>query len=138
MENKKTYKLVTFIIVVIILIDQLIKIILSPKLNNNLTANILGNIAADTLVIILILKFIMTQKGNMSKITEISLAFIVGGGISNLIDLIFKKEIIRCINISSFIEKLPLFNLADIFIVIGFIIFVVVVGINLVKMRKEK
>lgn len=138
MENKKTYKLVTFIIVVIILIDQLIKIILSPKLNNNLTANILGNIAADTLVIILILKFIMTQKGNMSKITEISLAFIVGGGISNLIDLIFKKEIIRCINISSFLEKLPLFNLADIFIVIGFIIFVVVVGINLVKMRKEK
>lgn len=139
MEKKKTYKLIYFIIITIILIDQILKIVLSPNMEDNaFSSKLLGTIITDILIIVLILKFIKTQKENMSIITEISLALIVGGGISNLIDLIIKKEITRYINISSYINNFPLFNLADIFIVIGFIIFVIVVGINLVKMRKEK
>ena len=57
---------------------------------------------------------------------------ILGGGISNLIDRLFRGYVIDYIDINN-IFKYPIFNLADIFIVIGVITIVAYIIINTIR-----
>lgn len=76
--------------------------------------------------IILLLAFLVLLVKNINKISigkTISLLLIIVGGISNIIDRIFRNYVIDFIDVNIF--SFPNFNLADIYIVLGVIIFLV-------------
>lgn len=77
-------------------------------------------------------------KNKISKSIPIIISFIIAGGISNLIDRIFRGAVIDFIDITPIIN-FPVFNLADIMIVIGVAIFMIEMIKNIIKNEgKEK
>ncbi len=158
MKNKRQYIVIVLIIFAIILLDQIIKAIMISN-NNEITIfdgvlalnynentgiafgignkNIIGVIFTDILVISILLRFLIRQIQNMNCMSRISLSFIIAGGISNFIDRIIRGKVIDYIDISKIINEFPIFNIADIFIVVGFIIFVIIVGIDLIKLKQR-
>lgn len=135
MELKKIRKISLIIIITLVIVDQISKILLSIFLKSdiNLISNFLSftkvenkgiafglnkqnvvNIILTIMILFLIIKYIIDQKKRLTKETVIYLSLILAGGISNLIDRIFKGAVFDFIKIGSF----PVFNLADCFIVI--------------------
>lgn len=143
MKNKKINFLI-IITITAILLDQVIKIIMKSKLFNSSILVIpyilkltyvqntgaafgIGNnstsmfVAVNIVIIVLITYFIFSKKDEINRPILIALHLIVAGGISNLIDRITRGFVIDYIDISPLI-KYPVFNLADMFIVVGCII----------------
>lgn len=157
MKNKKN-KLLMIITIILVLIDQIIKIVISTKLysstilliphvlnltyiqNTGAAFGIGSNstsmfIAVNIIVIGLIVYFIYSKKEEISNSILISLHLIIAGGISNLIDRVIRGFVIDYIDISQLI-KYPVFNLADVFIVIGCIIIAIyIIKDNIVKKK---
>lgn len=100
---------------------------------NDLFTFVLVNI----MVIGIIIRFIVTQRDRVGYGTLIALTLILGGGISNLLDRIFRGFVVDYIDISP-IFKFPVFNLADFIIIIGWIWFVAVISASTVKLKNEK
>ena len=146
MKSKKINFLM-IITIISILLDQLIKIIIKSKIFNssiiliphvlNLTyvqntgaAFGIGSnstsmfVAVNVVIIGLITYFIFSKKEELSKLILIALHLVLAGGIGNLIDRIARGFVIDYIDISPLI-KYPVFNLADIFVVIGCLIIAV-------------
>lgn len=146
MKSKKINFLM-IITIIAILLDQLIKIIIKSKIFNssiiliphvlNLTyvqntgaAFEIGSdstsmfVAVNVVIIGLITYFIFSKKEELSKLILIALHLVLAGGIGNLIDRIARGFVIDYIDISPLI-KYPVFNLADIFVVIGCLIIAV-------------
>lgn len=137
MENKDILKRTLIISGIIIFIDQILKLIISiickdsnfeiiknifcfTKIENTGVAFSLNqgnfkNIIISSVIIVFIIKYLFTNQKFLNPITVISLDFIIGGGISNLIDRIFRGGVLDFIKISTF----PIFNIADIFVVLG-------------------
>ena len=61
-----------------------------------------------------------------TKLEIISYSMFLGGILGNLFDRVFYKEVIDFISFNLFGYKFPIFNLADSFIVIGAIIFIII------------
>lgn len=57
-----------------------------------------------------------------SKLLKLSLSFILGGGIGNLIDRIFRGSVVDFLDLYFGTYDYPKFNVADIFVVVGTII----------------
>ena len=142
MKNK-TLKMLIIIAIVLIVVDQLIKILSIQLLKNPIGNDLFGlelvhntgmafgfndgnikNIILTTFVLLVIFNFIKNQIERIDRKTTIALSFVIAGGISNLIDRIFRGSVIDFIKI----YKIPNFNFADICIVIG----VIILGINLI------
>ena len=156
MKEKRQYILIIVLILAVLLIDQTIKYILIANENIQVSNNaikvhyekskeqclknteVVTKVLTDLLIIVLLTRFLIRQMPNMNVATRISLAFILGGASSNLIDKIVQKKVINYINISSIISEFPSFNIANIFIGIGFVIFVIIVGIDLIKLKPRK
>lgn len=156
MKEKKQYILVIMLILAIFLIDQIVKICVISQsqpieIGNNVIkidyikeesnfeiGQVLTSIFADLLVILILFRFLLRQIKNMNVATKISIAFVLGGAISNVIDRFIRGRVIKYINISGIINSFPVFNIAHIFIVVGFVIFVITVGIDLIKMRPRE
>lgn len=156
MKEKKQYVLVIMLILSIIIIDQVVKfcVILNQPIeigtsvirinyieqeeSNVEIVQVLSSIFADLLVILILTRFLLRQIKNMNVATKIALAFVLGGAISNVIDRFIRGRVIKYINISGIINSFPVFNIAHIFIVVGFVIFVITVGIDLIKMRPRE
>jgi signal peptidase II len=135
-------------IITLLLLDQLVKIYVSINKNSILIKNFIdityienyrgafGLGGSNTLffiiitgiVIGIILKFIISQKDRLEQKTIYALSFILAGAIGNLIDRLFRGFVIDYIDIRS-IMRFPVFNLADIYIVCGWIFLVIVIGI---------
>lgn len=160
MKGKKQYiVIIVILIIIIILLDQSLKLWVSIS-NDEITivkgmlkihyrentgmAFGIGNgslvriITTNLLVLFILIRFLIRQIENMNNMSKISLSFILAGGISNLLDRLIKGKVIDYIDISSIINQFPIFNLADMCIVIGFIIFVITVAIDLIKLRPRK
>lgn len=159
MKKKKQYIIVIAIIIVIILLDQSLKLWVS-RINNEVVIikgvlqihykentgmafsignkSLIGIITTDLLVLLILVRFLVRQIENMNNMCKISLSFILGGGISNLIDRIIKRKVIDYIDISAIVNQFPVFNIADIFIIVGFVIFAITVAIDLIKLRPKK
>ena len=135
MELKKIRKISLIIIITLVVVDQISKILLSIFLKSDISLipNFLSftkvenkgiafglnkqnvvNIILTIMILGLIIKYIIDQKKRLTKETVIYLSLILAGGISNLIDRIFKGAVFDFIKIGNF----PVFNLADCFIVI--------------------
>lgn len=146
MQNDKKIKIsIILIILAIITIDQIAKIIIinndsytigtiSLKYEENAEKDsAMISILTDIVVFIIIIKFLKEQDKNMDNKVRISLAFILGGGISNLIDKIWNKDVIGFIKIG----KLPAINIAYIMLIIGWIAFITLMVKNTIKTNEE-
>lgn len=127
---------------ILLIIDQITKIIIAKNsINITLIPNVLeihtvyntggafgvaeGNtgmfIITNLVVLGLIIRFICLQRELMDKVTLYSLFTILAGGFSNLIDRIARGYVIDFINVIPSIN-FPKFNLADMYITIGWIV----------------
>ena len=144
MSKRKAITIGVIILLLIILFDQVTKMIL---INQNITIipnflsfnyiqntgaafnigtnNIITIIIINLIIIGLIIKFI--KDNNLHIETLVSLFIVLAGGISNLIDRIFRGFVIDFIDVNIF--NFPNFNVADICIVLG-IIFLIVITIK--------
>lgn len=157
-DEIKKYGWIILLVIALIIMDQSTKIIIQQKLagqdisiiNGILKFNYIKNegiafsieqdtitaIITDILILTMVLRFMIVQRDKMYKVTQISLSLILAGGTANLIDRIFKGGVVDFIDISLLLPKFPIFNLADIFLIVGFIIFAITVAINLFSLRK--
>ena len=142
---KKRAILLTLLILALILIDQLTKILIITNIKENsivIIENILNftyvenngiafginqngridNILISIIVIGVIIRFMIRQKEMTNTFTNIALSLILAGGFGNLIDRIFRGNVIDFIDISPTFN-FPAFNIADILVVIGWIAF---------------
>lgn len=155
----KKYAIIIVIILSIFILDQVVKIwvtnnqteisiitgILKLNYTENtgiafgmLNKNMWQVIITDILILYILIRFLIRQIENMSIMPKISLSFIIAGGFSNFIDRIIRGKVIDYIDISQLINKFPVFNIADVFIVIGFIIFATTVLIDIIKLKPRK
>lgn len=158
-ENKKLIKLVIMIILLII-IDQVTKcIVVKNMYNSNITvlegilsftyvenkggAYGIGNdstlmfIIVNAIVITLITKFILSKKNDISTYILISLGLILAGGTGNLVDRVFRGFVVDYIDFNHLI-KFPVFNIADICVVLGCMLVIINLIINTIKERRNK
>lgn len=142
MKDKKKIVLIVLVMISLILVDQVIKGIIVQnfvepvgihliKINLQInTGMALGlnegntkNILITMLILVLILNFAVQQRERIDRNTAISLIFIAAGGISNLIDRFVYKGVVDYIDAVGF----PIFNLADIYVVGGWILLIIMV-----------
>lgn len=139
-------------IIGLIILDQLLKIFIPKDTNiingilkftyventggafgifeNNLFAIILINI----IILIFISRFMILQKERMTRLTKTGCILVLSGGISNLIDRIFRGYVIDYIDFTQIIQ-FPIFNLADIMITCGWTCLAVGIMIFMIKER---
>jgi len=80
-----------------------------------------------TIFSLLLIRFIKnSQNSILSKYYYYSLIFILSGGIGNLIDRFIYGKVVDFISILSFL-KLPVFNIADLYITIGISILILAI-----------
>ena len=127
--KKKLSKIEIAIIVIIlaiIIIDQISKIIVQNVSNINIEQNAdetMMYIITNLVIIVIITKFMLSQNQFIDSKLKIFLSFIIAGGISNIIDRIFRGYVLEWIKIPN-IGWLPIFNIADVFVLIGWILVV--------------
>lgn len=138
--KKKTIKLILIIVCFLIIIDQVSKFLVltycSEPMGNeyfqisiaNNTGMAFGfnegngkNIFLSLCIIALILNFIRTQLDRIDTKTGVALGIVLAGGMSNLIDRIFRGSIIDFIKI----YKFPIFNIADICVCLGWFLLII-------------
>lgn len=158
-ENKKIIFLAIMIILIIV-IDQVTKFaivkniyassltVLEEIMNFTYVENRggaygIGNdstlmfIIVNAIVITLITKFILSKKNDISTYILVSLGLILAGGIGNLIDRIFRGFVVDFLDFNPLI-KFPVFNIADICIVLGCVLVIISFIHNAVKSRGDK
>ena len=136
---KKEYKILIFIFI-LILIDQISKFIafknndfivingvLKFKIFNEVsgcygvnTNSTIMYILTNLIVAIIAFQFITSQNQFVDKKIKVFLSLIIAGGISNCIDRVFRGYVLEFIDFTDFLN-VPILNLADIFILIGWI-----------------
>ena len=141
MESKDILKRTLIISIIVVGIDQILKILAIvfcsessieiiknvfylTKIENigvafGLNEGNIKNILISGVIIFLIIRYLITQKKYLNTITLTCLDLVVAGGISNLIDRIIRGGVIDFIQISDF----PVFNLADVVVICGWILF---------------
>ncbi len=143
--NKKTF----IIAIVILIIDQLTKSLLEIYLKLNQSIVIIKNFLAITLVhntggawsilnkhsyiliifsviaLILLFRFMITFKKNTRN--SIAFALTISGIISNLADRIFLGYVRDFLDFTIFNYDYPIFNIADVAIVIGVILLIIAI-----------
>ncbi|MBE6011308.1 signal peptidase II [Anaeropeptidivorans aminofermentans] len=68
-------------------------------------------------LVILSKLFFDALKNGKSSLTKASLAMVLGGGLGNIYDRIFKKEVTDFLYVKY--KKAPIFNIADVFVALG-------------------
>ena len=145
--------------VLVLIIDQVIKVIVSNHLTESKELQVIKNIISIcythntgaafsilqnqkyllillALIALVIIDRYITNLKEASKLEQVSYSLIIGGIIGNLLDRIFYSSVIDYI-LLKFID-FPIFNLADSCIVIGVIILIVLTVIDSIKKYKNK
>lgn len=137
---KKKIRVMIILLISIVIIDQISKILIinflkEPIGNDYLKLEIVNNtgmafgfnsgntknIFLTIFVLVIVLTFVKNQIERIDMKTTIVIGMVLGGAVSNLVDRIFRKGIIDFIKI----YKIPTFNVADIAIVIGWILIII-------------
>ena len=156
---KKEKIILIFKIIILISIDQIIKILIFSNkkelpikiINNFLNINYVENlgiafgmakggliifIVINLIIIGIMFKFLFFQKDELTKAKKICLTIISSGGIGNLIDRIFRGYVIDYIDFSPIIN-FPVFNFADILIVTGTMGIACIIILEVIKDSKK-
>ena len=142
MEKKKIIKIILIVVFLLILVDQLSKVLIDKLVTNDiiilqnvltisktensdftlgLNKQSITNIFLMILILVVVIRFVVIQKHNLQKSTAIFLGMIIAGMISNLLDIIFKGAVLDFIIIGDF----SAINLADCFVVVGWVLFII-------------
>ena len=151
-KNKKHMIIITIVVIALIAIDQISKFLIVGKninlIPNVLTFNFSEEIAGtfgvgfkgtftfvitNLIVLGVIFKFMKMQQEQIDTKTYIALIMIIAGAIGNLIDRLFRGYVEKFI----ILWKLPAFNVADILIVLGWVLLALFFAIFAVKVRKD-
>ena len=92
--------------------------------------SIITVILLNIIILSLMIRFILIKKDYMGKMVYYGLIFIITGGISNLIDRIFRGYVVDFIDLTQIIN-FPVFNLADIILVCGWALLIIGVAKDL-------
>ncbi len=141
--KKKRYIVMLIIIILLVIIDQASKMVVNNYFADSQTIikNIISiekvenegfafgfnkeniqNIILSIFVILVIIKFLIKHEKHVNKLVIICMSMIIAGGIGNLIDRIFRGAVFDFIKLGI---NFPVFNFADIFIFIGWIIYMI-------------
>lgn len=154
--KKKIY----IISLILLFLDQVSKIIVLKYLNYGESIEIINNLFSLTLlkntggafsilsgnvfllsVIGLVVLggacFYIKKENITSKIESISISLILGGLVGNLIDRIFRGGVIDFLDFRIFGYSYPVFNLADIFLVVGVVLYIYEEVVIKDEMRKR-
>ncbi len=153
---KKKVILIIVIILVILGIDQAIKIV---AMNNfaqqdlslgifNLTYhqntgvalgvnkdNIFSTIAMDIFVMFILVLFVIRQFNNIDIKRTVYIGMVLAGGASNLIDRVFYGGVVDYIDIGNIINGFPIFNIADCAIIVGLLLFAICTFMDFSKIQ---
>lgn len=156
-------KLIYIIAIVGVFIDQISKILVDNLMNfgENIfiipdlfsfryirnTGAAWGMFSNNTIVLAVIsvvflyfvIKYVNETK-DMNKLNIVSFGFIIGGIIGNLIDRLFRSFVIDFLSFNIFGYNFPVFNIADILIVVAVILLIIdsFVGGDRVDSRRRK
>lgn len=152
---KKRYTIMTIMVFLLIGIDQLIKSFIVGDKGMSISNGSIGYIQnfggafgigenstalfilINIVVLGIIIKFIYSQKDRIDNEILTSFTLILSGGFSNLIDRVVRGCVVDYIDVTKYI-KFPIFNIADIFVVVGCIMLFVFIIIYWYKEIKEK
>lgn len=156
-QIKKIYIILLIIIMAIVAVDQITKIYVSNVNEIEIIPNILkfsvtqntkpayGIGSGSTLMYVLtnivilgvIFKFVTTQNDYVDTKLKVFLSFIFAGGISNVIDRIFRGYVVEFIDFNQLIS-FPIFNIADIFTIIGWVCIAAIFAVFTVNEWRNK
>lgn len=139
MKNK-IIRIIVIIVAIIVLIDQMSKLIITNLFTGTVGTEYLKieiinntglafgfndgnakNAVIMVFVFVLIIRFIKEQLDRIDKKTAVSIGLVLGGGISNFFDRIFRGGVLDFIKI----YKFPIFNIADVIVIIGWLLLVI-------------
>ena len=139
-KTKKLYIMLTIMIFFIILIDQVSKVLVihfqeitvlsdrivlkQTELQNGAYDETSRGITILTNLVIVAIIFGIIKSNNqfITKRTKILLSFAFAGGVSNIMDRLCRGSVVEFIHIGNF----PVFNIADVCILIGWVSFVAI------------
>lgn len=140
MSIKKLLTIVIIICVLIIAIDQVSKVLITKYVTERIgnehfavevtqnTGMAFGfnsgntkNIILSLFVIFIIISFIRNQREQLDTKVVVAISMALGGGISNIIDRIFRGGVLDFIKI----PFIPNFNIADLCICLGWLLIVI-------------
>lgn len=78
-----------------------------------------------TVIVVIGLIYYLHKHTSDSFFQRISISFILGGAIGNFIDRLFRKEVVDFIDVMIFTYDYPIFNVADSFLFIGVVLFLI-------------
>ena len=79
-----------------------------------------------SIIVLSLLIYIITVKTTLNKLNTILYSLVISGIIGNLIDRIIIGYVVDFIGIKIFNYNFPIFNFADIYIVIGVLLFILI------------
>lgn len=148
MKKNTVMKWMVVITICLIIIDQVSKVVVKRNYENPVENGVVGirlventgmafglnsgntkNIVLTVFVLLIILNFVKNQKDRMDQKTAVAISLVLSGGISNLIDRVVRGGIVDFLEIKNF----AIFNIADCYIVVGWILLI----IFLIKFSKE-
>ena len=93
-------------------------------------------VIVNIIVIALITRFLLLKKDELPTNMLLGLGLIISGGVGNLIDRIFRGFVIDYIDFNQLI-KYPVFNIADVCVVLGCMIIGINLILDVIKERNE-
>ena len=90
------------------------------------------NLVTSLIAILIIFRFVMSQNSYIDRKIKIFLSFVLAGGISNIIDKVVRGYLVEFIDFTPSVS-LPVLNIADIFVMIGWIGFTWIFAVFTVK-----
>lgn len=146
MINGKIRNRIIIFIIIMLIIDQISKIVV---INNSFSVGIISfeaeekakmkfmellfSMLTDIAIFAVIIKFIKEQSKNMNRKIRVSLELVLAGGISNFVDKIWNGNVVTFIKIA----KLPILNFSYILIFIGWISFLIFMAKDTIKIKDE-
>ena len=140
MKNK-TVRLIVILVTIFIIVDQASKLLVSNLIDGQIGNDIFAfqianntgmafgfndgsnvkNIFIMAFVLIIVIRFVKNQIELIDTKTAVALSMVLAGGFGNLIDRIFRGAVLDFIKI----YKFPIFNIADVLVIIGAILLVI-------------
>lgn len=135
--------------VLVLLIDQIVKLLIKTNMNLNEEISIIPNffsiqylkntgaafsilenqtilLAITSIICISVIIYYLKKEENLTTAMYLSFGLVLGGILGNLIDRIFYQGVIDFLSFQIFNYNFPVFNIADIGITIGVLLLIII------------